>query len=104
MFDKVGVVLIDYVGKKYLVLFGLAKYDAIFDRIKYIIGLKSRLTYFFSYKYAKIKFKSDDLLAVEQTLTLYNVLIRIKWLFYKDQNPYYDCKFLKKCSYQLAKK
>ena len=29
----------DYDGTKYLVLFRLEKYDAIYDRIRYLIGL-----------------------------------------------------------------
>ena len=104
MFYKVDGVMTGYDGEKYLELFGLAKHDAIFDRIRYIIGLKSRLTYVFSYKYAKIKFKSDDGLPVEETLTLHNVLLLIKSLFYNDQNHCCYDKFLKRCSYQLAKK
>ena len=34
-----------YDEAKYLVLFGLKKYDAIYDRIRYRIGLKCRITY-----------------------------------------------------------
>ena len=45
IFDKVNGFVRDYDGIKYLVLFGLEKYDAIFDRIIYLIGLKSDITY-----------------------------------------------------------
>ena len=31
----------DYDGTKYLVLFDLKKYNAIYDKIRYLIGLKS---------------------------------------------------------------
>ena len=34
-----------YDEAKYLVLFGLKKFDAIYDRIRYRIGLKCRITY-----------------------------------------------------------
>ena len=45
---------------EYLVLFGLEKY-AIYDRIRYLIELKSGITYVFSCNYAKTKIDSDDL-------------------------------------------
>ena len=44
----------DLDGTNYLVLFGLKKYDAIYDRIRYLMGLKSGITFFFSYNYPKI--------------------------------------------------
>ena len=37
-----------YDGTKYLVFFGREKYNAIYDRIRYVIGLKSGITSFFS--------------------------------------------------------
>ena len=40
IFDKVDGFIGDYVGTKYLVLFGPEKYDAILDRIRYFIKLK----------------------------------------------------------------
>ena len=45
--DTVNGFIRDYDGTKYLVLFGLEKYDAIYDRIRYLIGLKSGITYIF---------------------------------------------------------
>ena len=59
------------------------KYDAIYDRIRYLIGLKSGTTYVFSYRYAKIKIDSDDYLPQEKTLTLHNVITLIKSVFNK---------------------
>ena len=47
-FDKVDGLIRDYDGTKYLILFSLYKYDAIYDRIRYFIGLKSSITYVFS--------------------------------------------------------
>ena len=35
----------NYDWTKYLVLFGFQKYNAIYDRIRYLIGLKSGITY-----------------------------------------------------------
>ena len=55
IFDKVNGFVRDYDGIKYLVLFGLEKYDAIFDRIIYLIGLKSYITYVSSYNFRLIQ-------------------------------------------------
>ena len=52
MFDKVDGFIRYYDGTRYLVPFGLKKYDAILDRIRYLIGLKAGITYVF---YPKIK-------------------------------------------------
>ena len=41
----------DYDGTKYLLLFDLHKYDAIYDRFSCRIGLKSSITYVFSYNF-----------------------------------------------------
>ena len=83
----------------------MEKYDAIYDRIiKYIISLKSGITYIFSHYFAKIKVDPYDSLPIEKILTLYNVIIFIKSVLNKDKNHYSDKIFLEKCSYQLAKK
>ena len=44
---------------KYLIFIGLEKYNAIYDRIRSFLSLKS-FTYLFSYNYAKIKIDSKD--------------------------------------------
>ena len=71
MFDKV----VD--GIKYLALFGPEKYDFIFDRIRYLIGLKSSITYIAIHNYEKIKIDSDDDLPQVKTLSMQNVVILI---------------------------
>ena len=86
---------------KYLELFGFETYNAIFVRIRYLIGLKSSITYAFSHNYSKIKIDSDDDLVLEEKLTFHQV---IKSVFNKNQyHPYYN-KILEKPSYQLARK
>ena len=45
IFDKVDGFTGDYGEAKYLVLIYSEKYDAIFDRIRYILGLKSSISY-----------------------------------------------------------
>ena len=93
-----------YEGTRYLRLFGTEKYDAIYDRIRYLKSLKSSITYFLSHYFAKIKVDSYDSLSIEKTLNLYNVVIHIKSALIKDKNNRYYKIYLEKCSYKLAKK
>ena len=57
-FDKVDGFIRIYDRTRYLVLFGTEKYNAIFNRIRYIIGAKGGITYVFSHNYARIIFDS----------------------------------------------
>ena len=88
-FDKRDLFIRIYDGTRYLTLFGSEKYDAIYDRIRYLISLKSSITYVFSQYFAKIKVDSYDSLPIEKILTLYNVIIRIKSVLNKDKSHYY---------------
>ena len=103
-FDKIDGFTRIYNGTRYLVLFGSKKDDAIYNRIIYILSLKSSITYVSSHYYAKIKVDSYDSLPIEKTLTLHIVIILIKPVLNKDKNHYYYKMFLEKCLYQLAKK
>ena len=103
-FDKIGGFIGIYDGTRCLVLFSPEKYDAIYNRIKYLVSQKSGITYIFSHYYANIKVDSYDSLHIEKILTLHNVIMLIKSVLNKDQNPYYYNVFLEKCSYQLDKK
>ena len=58
-----------YDGTKYLVLFGAEKYDFIYNRIRYLVGVKSGVTYVISHDYAKIKVDSYDSLPLEKGYT-----------------------------------
>ena len=44
-FDKIDRFIRVYNETRYLVLFGSGKYDSIYSRIKYLIGVKSVITY-----------------------------------------------------------
>ena len=81
-FDKVdGFISIRvYNGSRYLGLFGVKKYDVIYNRIWYLISLKSGSTFTCSHYYAKIKVDSYDSLPLEKTLTSHNVIILIEFL------------------------
>ena len=57
-FDKIDAFIIVYDGTRYLVLLGPEKYVAIYNRIRYLISLKSSITYIFSHYFAKIKVDS----------------------------------------------
>ena len=103
-FDKIDAIIRIYDGTRYLTLFGTKKYDAIYDRIRYLISLKSSITYISSHYIAKIKVDCYKYLSIEKALTLHNVIILIKPLLNKDKNQYYCKIFSEKCSFQLAKK
>ena len=61
-----------YDGTRYLTLFGSEKYDAIYNRIRYLISQKSGITCIFSHYIAKVKVDLYDSLPKEKRLTLHN--------------------------------
>ena len=52
-FDKVDGFIRVYDGTKYLVFFRGEKYNFIYNRIRYLIGVKSAITVVISHFYAK---------------------------------------------------
>ena len=46
-FDKIDAIIRIYDGTRYLTLFGTKKYGTIYDRIRYLISLKSSIIYIF---------------------------------------------------------
>ena len=65
-FDKIDWFIRIYDGTRCLVLFGSEKYDAINNRIRYLISLKSSITYISCHYYAKIKADCYDSLPIHQ--------------------------------------
>ena len=60
-FDKIDEFIRFYDGITYLTLFGSEKYDAIYNRIRYLLTLKSSsITYILFHYVAKIKVDSYD--------------------------------------------
>ena len=57
-FNKIDGFIRVYDGTRYLVLFGSKKYDSFYNRIRYLISVKSGITYIISYNYGKIKVDS----------------------------------------------
>ena len=77
-FDKVDGFIRIYDKTGHLTLFRSDKYDGIYNRIRYLMSLKSGIIYIFSHYFANIKFDSYDSLPTEKILTLHNVIILIK--------------------------
>ena len=81
---------------KYLVLFHFdEKYERIFDRIRYLIILKSNISDIHSHQYTKIKISSGDDLPLEKTLNMHDLVILIKSVVNKNHNHYCYQVFLK---------
>ena len=66
---KIDGFIIIYDGTRYLVLFGSEKRDAVYNRIRYLISLKSSITFVFFHNYPKIRVDSYDSLSIEKKLT-----------------------------------
>ena len=93
-----------YDGTGQLVLFGIDKYDSSYNRIRYLISVKSGITYTISHNHAIIKVDSYVSLPLEKSMTFHNIIILIKSVFHKDKNNCYYNIFLEKDSYELPKK
>ena len=103
-FDKIDGFIRIYDKTRYLTLFRSENYDAIYNRIRYLVSLESSITYIFSHYTVKIKVDSYDSLPIEIRLTLHSFVILIKLVLNKDKSHYCYKMFLETCSYQLAKK
>ena len=103
-FNKIDGIIRIYDRSICLILFGNKKSDAIYDKVRNLINIKSGITYTIYHCFSKIKVDSYVSLPVEKTLTLHIVIIHIKSFLNKDKNHYYYKIVLEKCSYQLAKK
>ena len=76
-FNKIDRVIRVYDGTKYLVLFESKKYDSIYNRIRYLLSVKSDITYAISHNYLKIKVGLKWFFTSKKAMTVYNVLILI---------------------------
>ena len=65
-----------YDGIRHLVLFGSEKYDSIYNRIRYLIKVKSGISYIILY----------NSLQLEKTVTVRNFIILVKSVWNKDEN------------------
>ena len=85
-FDKIDGFIRVYYGTRYLVLSGSEKYDSIYDKIRYLISVKSGIPYIISHNYATTKVDSYDFLLLEKAMTLRNVIILVKSVWNKDKS------------------
>ena len=99
--DKVDGFIRVYNGSRYFLLFGPEKYDAIYNRIRYLVSQKRNITFFFFHDSTRMKIDLSDSLPLEKPLTLHNIITLIKS---ENQNHYYYNIFFKKCSYQSSRK
>ena len=67
-FIKIFGFVIVYDVTRYLILLRGERYDFMYNMIRYLIGVKSSITYVVSHNYAKIQFDSFDSLPLEKTL------------------------------------
>ena len=98
-FNKVDGFNKIYDGTRYLVLFGPWLYDAIHNRIRYLIIKKSGITDSINHNVARIRIDSYNSLAIEKILT-FHVIILFKSFVNKNNNNYYHNIFLEKGSYE----
>ena len=101
--DKADVFVRDYDGTRYLVIIDPEKYDSIDGRFRFLISLKSGITYLVSHNYVRIKRDLYEALPLKNTLVLHYVIILLKSVFNKNQNYYDYITFSEKCSNQSAK-
>ena len=53
------------------------KHEGIFDRIRYLIMIKCKISDVYFHKYAKIKINWDDDLPLEKMINIHNVVMLI---------------------------
>ena len=78
-------------------------YNAIFDRINYLISKKSGITDSINHNFGKFRIDSNNYLPIETALSFHNVIILTKLGFIIDKNNYYYNIFLEKGSYKESK-
>ena len=84
-FNKIDGFIRVYDGTRCLVLFESEKDDFIWNRIRYLINVKSDIIYVISHNCVKIKVDSYDSLPLEKTMNFLNVIIFIKSVWNEDQ-------------------
>ena len=77
---------------RYLVLFAPERYNAIDDRINYLISEKSGVTYNISHNFARIRIDSCNSLPIEKALT-FHAIIFIKSVVNNNEKNYYYYRF-----------
>ena len=98
-FKKIDGFIKIYDGIRYLILFASERYNAIYDKINYLISQKIGITYSVKNSFAGTRIDSYSSLTVEKTLT-FHVIILINSVVNKNENNYYYNIFIEKSSYE----
>ena len=61
----------------------------MYSKMRYLITLKTGITYIFSHYFAKIKVDTCEFLPIVKGLTLDNVIVLIKSVLSNNKNHYY---------------
>ena len=99
-FDEMDGFIKIYDGIRYLMLFGPEQYDAIYNRIRYLISEKSGITDIITHNFARIRIDSCNSLPIQKKLFFHDVIIPIKSVFNKNENNYYHNVFSEKSLYE----
>ena len=107
IFSKVPLYFEEINGKKYLKLFPtneskekIKKYEELWSKIRYLIGLITKNSDDYDEKYMKIKFNSDDELPLNKTIETPSMIIVVRAVFHEN-NKDYPLVFLDECLYKL---
>ena len=85
-----------YDGVRYLLLFGSRLYDAIYNKIGYLISGKIGITDSIIDSFSRTRIDSYNSFPIEKTLTFHNVIILIKSVVNKNENKYHYNVFFEK--------
>ena len=77
-FKKIDGFIKIHDGVRYLILFAPERYNAVCDKINYLISEKNGVTYSINHNFARIRIDSYNSLPIEKKLTFHNVTILIK--------------------------
>ena len=99
-FDEMDGFIKIYDGIRYLILFGPEQYDAIYNRIRYLISEKSGITDIITHNFARIRIDSCNSLPIQKKLFFHDVIIPIKSVFNKNENNYYHNVLSEKSLYE----
>ena len=61
----------------------LVQNERMFDRLRYLIMLKSNISYVYSNNYMKIKINSDEDLPLEKSLNMHNLVMLLSQFLMK---------------------
>ena len=74
-FERIDGFIKIYDGIRHLVAFAPESFNAIYNKINYLISEKGGITYSTNHNFARIRIDSYNSLPIENTLNFYNVII-----------------------------